>query len=254
MPKPSTVGNSQTPAAFSYGEGILLIAGFITVSVVFAAFVALVNGYTSAISLPLLSIVGIILLLLFLAGIAYVFTRIGMQDPTQALGLPPGSIQAVIALSLIVLFAILSVFVFTTMGEATLRSLPRLSESDRDKEVVQLGTSFAGWESEKDGTFTIFVRDPVNDTQKDTGKQLIVLMGTLMTSAVSFYFGSRATAAGTAAANSTAAASADPAPSAGTPVDSAQASAAPVTPPAAPSAATVAQDGPPAEQPAAGGA
>src|SRR4051794_14091290 len=101
---------------FAYGEGVLLMVGFVVVSVVFASFVGLVNAYAVSIALPMLSIAGIVLLLICLAGIAYVFARAGLQDKSQALGLPSGSIQAVIALSLIVLFAILSIFLFTSLG------------------------------------------------------------------------------------------------------------------------------------------
>jgi hypothetical protein len=114
--------------------------------------------------------------------------------------LPPGSIQAVIALSLIVLFAILSIFIFTSLGEPGLRKLGGLSAADRDKQVTQLGQQFAGWQPDGTATYTVFVASPVTAVRDDVGKQLIVLIGTLMTSAVSFYFGTRATAAGVAAA------------------------------------------------------
>jgi hypothetical protein len=184
--------------SFHYQEGILLIVGFLVVSLTFAAFVGLVNLFTATIALPMLSIAGIILLLLFLAGISYVFVRTGLQDRSQALGMPPGSIQAVIALSLIVLFAILSIFVFTSTG-SQFRRLTVSTPDERDRQIGQLGPSFGGWEQAWDGRFTIFVREPASDTRDDIGKQLIVLIGTLMTSAVSFYFGSRATAAGAAA-------------------------------------------------------
>ena len=81
QPNPAT-------SSFSYWEGLLLLLAFVVVSVVFALFVGLVNQYPSRISLPMLSIAGIVLLLLCLAGIAYVFNRAGLQDRTQALGLP----------------------------------------------------------------------------------------------------------------------------------------------------------------------
>jgi hypothetical protein len=179
---------------FLYWEGLLLLLAFVVVSVVFAVFVWLVNQYPSRISLPMLSIAGIVLLLLCLAAIAYVFNRAGLQDRTQALGLPQGSIQAVIALSLIVLFAILSVFLFTSIGEQV-RPLTGLSAAERDRLIGQLASSFAGWQPEGGEKFTVFVRDPGAEARDDAAKQLIVLIGTLMTSAVSFYFGSRAASA-----------------------------------------------------------
>jgi hypothetical protein len=198
----------STPLA-SYMEGLLLLAAFVVVSLTFAGFVALVSTFNSAISLPMLVVAGLVLLLICLAGIAYVFVRTGLQDPTQALGLPPGSMQAVIALSLVVLFAILSIFLFTSMSVQSIRSLPGLSVVDRDNQIGRLGASFAGFKADFDskgvaaGTYTIFVRDPSEpglEARNDIAKQLLILIGTLMTSAVGFYFGSRATAAGASAA------------------------------------------------------
>jgi len=191
------------PKPFSLTEGLLLMAGFVLVSVIFAAFVGLVNAYEAKIALPMLSIAGIVLLLICLTAVTYVFSRIGLQSRTEALGLPAGSIQSVIALSLIVLFAILSVFLFTSLGgSSSVREIRNLSLADRNDQMTRLGSSFAGWEQQTDPEkYTIFVRDPGREVQTDVGKQLIVLIGTLMTSAVGFYFGSRATVSGAAAVN-----------------------------------------------------
>jgi len=195
---------NQVKNDFSYAEGVLLLVGFVVVSLTFAGFVALVAKYENSVALPMLAIAGIVLLLICLAGITYIFTRLGSGDATQALGLPAGSIQAVIALSLVVLFAILSIFLFSSMKAQPLRSLPGLSAADRDAQLPVLGSTFAGFRADVDGkgatTFTIFVRDPEGEARNDIAKQLLILIGTLMTSAVGFYFGSRATAAGTAAA------------------------------------------------------
>lgn len=184
---------SPETRSFSYWEGILLLLAFVVVSLVFAGFVYLVNRYQSQVSLPMLSIAGIVLLLFCLCGIAYIFARLDLQDKTQALGLPPGSIQAVIALSLIVLFAILSIFLFSSIGEQ-LRPLEGLTAAQRDELITKLGSGFAGWKPDGKGNFILYVRDAAVETRNDVGKQLIVLIGTLMTSTVSFYFGSRVAA------------------------------------------------------------
>ena len=199
---------------FDYWEGILLLVGFIIVSLTFAGFVALVSTFNdNVVALPMLAIAGIILILICLAAIAYVFARMGSGDGTQALGLPPGSIQAVIALSLVVLFAILSIFLFSSMKGQPPRALSGISAADRDK-MGRLASGFAGFKADVDakgaatGTFTIYVRDPRDpelDARNDIAKQLLILIGTLMTSAVGFYFGSKATAAGAAAATGNAA-------------------------------------------------
>lgn len=185
--------------AGKYRGVFLLLVGIVVVTIMFCAVIYLFQGLAASTSLPVITVLGIVSLLLCLSGISYVFVQANLQDKTQALGLPPGSIQAVIALSLIVIFSILSVFVLTTVGDAELRRLTHLTAADRDSQIQKLGTNFAGWQPEADGKFTIYVKDSVAESRNDIGKQLIVLIGTLMTSAVSFYFGTRATVAGTVA-------------------------------------------------------
>ena len=70
----------------------------------FAAFLG-AEGLDVQISLPILSIAGVVLLLATLALIAVAFAGYELHDKTQALALPEGSIRAVIALSLIMIFA-----------------------------------------------------------------------------------------------------------------------------------------------------
>ncbi|WP_342149314.1 hypothetical protein [Methylorubrum sp. SB2] len=191
----SKVG-SFVELAGRYRSVVLLLIGIFSVTGLFCGVIYLFQGLAPSTSLPVITILGIVSLLLCLSGISYVFVQAKLEDKTQALGLPPGSIQAVIALSLIVIFSILSVFVLTSVGSNDLRSLSRLTAEERDSQIQKLGSSFAGWQPDSEGKFTIYVRDSAAESRNDIGKQLIVLIGTLMTSAISFYFGARATVAG----------------------------------------------------------
>ena len=67
--------------------------------------------------LPLLAIAGIVCLLLTLILAAIVFAKVGLADKTQALALPEGSVRAVIALGLLVIFAIVSVYLYGSLAE-----------------------------------------------------------------------------------------------------------------------------------------
>ncbi len=75
-------------------------------------------GFGNEVSLPLLAIAGVVALIGALALVAIGFALMSMSDKTQALGLPSGSVRAVIALSLVVLFAILSVFLFSSLSNS----------------------------------------------------------------------------------------------------------------------------------------
>jgi hypothetical protein len=104
--------------------------------------------------LPLLAIGGVLSLLIVLALMSVFFETLGLANKEQALALPEGSVRAVIALSLIVLFAILSIYLYASLRAA--------------------------------GPHT-----PVSD---DFAKQLLVMMGTLVTAVASFYFGANTVA------------------------------------------------------------
>jgi hypothetical protein len=73
---------------------------------------------SDAIRLPVLVITGVMALFATLALVALTFSVAGLADGTQALGLPEGSVRAAIALSLIVIFAITSIHLYSSMKDA----------------------------------------------------------------------------------------------------------------------------------------
>ena len=98
--------------------------------------------------LPFLALASVLLLL----GALLVFTTlihlIGLSDPKSALGLPEGSVRALLALALLGLFAIMASSVLTT------------GQTNPPTQVDEFG------------------------------KQMLTLVGTLMTAVISFYFDS----------------------------------------------------------------
>jgi len=108
---------------------------------------------TDSINLPVIIITGVVFLLTVLGLLTYSFSALGLANRDEALGLPSGSVRAVIAIMLLVIFAIVSIYVFSV----------------------------------------VFTKDPKEGI--DLGKQLITLIGTLVTAVASFYFGSSSIAA-----------------------------------------------------------
>lgn len=183
---------------------------------------------SKAIGLPILAILGIMILLGTLALVALLFQRLDLADRTQPLGLPQGSMRAVIALSLIVLFAIISITLYRTtakgagsyqLGGLTIeernalvvRSGDRVQEISFDHCLGQANTSPSDGQEQKPGVanesatfeqrerlcaqeqrrYTIQIRVTPTPESTDLAKQLLVLIGTLMTSVTSFYFAAR---------------------------------------------------------------
>lgn len=156
-----------------------------------------VKTLPSSVQLPLLTIVGVMILLGTLAVVAIAFAGFDLSDKTQALGLPEGSVRAAIALSLILLFSILTVFLYSTLATpplSELQSIAGLNQAQVDslKGTVQVAAVKPA-QDVKDG-FTVYYREPKNQAAEDFAKQLLVLIGTLVTSVTSFYFGSRGAA------------------------------------------------------------
>jgi hypothetical protein len=153
-------------------------------------------------SLALLAIGGVVVLILLLTAVAMVFSILNLTNDTQAMGLPEGSIRAVIALSLIVLFAILSVFLYQGVSTSgPLNTIANLSDTERAEFIRSHPTA-------RDIRSVLLVKEPplknadgtpkyfydvsyrsTNATADDFAKQMLVLLGTLMTAVTSFYLG-----------------------------------------------------------------
>jgi len=160
------------------------------------------------VGLPILAVFGIMILFGALALISTLFARLGLSDRSQAFALPEGSIRAAIALSLIVLFSIISIMLYQTLNKPYV--IPNLTEDEKavvlkDASIrviavlpVRCAAPVGGAAPAADcppGTlrYAVHVRQPAAQESTDLAKQLLILIGTLMTSVTSFYFASRAT-------------------------------------------------------------
>ena len=176
-------------------------------------------GASPAMGLPILAIFGIMILFGALAIISTLFSRLGLSDPSQALALPEGSIRAAIALALIVLFAIISIMLYQSVSKPyVIMGLSEKQKTDLIKDFANhviaivpercanlpVGANTAGGASNttsensekctpENTRFSVHLRQPPGQESSDLAKQLLILIGTLMTSVTSFYFASRAT-------------------------------------------------------------
>jgi hypothetical protein len=178
---------------------ILLVLGIFALGILlgYMAFKVIEKNGGPEVLLPLLAIGGILALLVVLAIVSVFFQTIGLSNKEQALALPEGSVRAVIALSLIVLFAILSIYLYATLGKV---SLDNVTEAQRTQ-LLQAGTQIIstteanclpGTSPAAGGApvkcYAIVYRAP-NTVGEDFAKQLLVMLGTLVTAVASFYFG-----------------------------------------------------------------
>lgn len=118
--------------------------------------------------LPLLALLSVLLLLAALLVFTTLIHLIGLSDSKSALGLPEGSVRALLALALLGLFAVMASSV-----------LPGPTGSGPAAASGQQPDDFA--------------------------KQMLTLVGTLMTAVISFYFGSSSSSSPTGSATTSSA-------------------------------------------------
>jgi hypothetical protein len=179
------------------------------------------------VGLPIVVIFGIMILFGTMALVSTLFSRLNLSDSREALALPPGSIRAAMALALVVLFAIISIMLFQSMAKPYI--ITGLSKSDKQAIVsnsanrvlavatvvcpapkavngepgTTSGTQASGSTNSSATTgaasvepcYDLHLVQPPGQEAFDLAKQLLILIGTLMTSVTSFYFATQASAA-----------------------------------------------------------
>jgi hypothetical protein len=156
-------------------------------------------SHIAEISLPTLAIGGVIILLTALAIVSLSFKYFELDDRKQALALPEGSIRAVIALMLIIIFAILVVFLFNASSTRA-RFVDGLDDRQAQEFTARLPKD-RFWSSivpsaqqsgEGAAKKLVIYGEAGSTASEDFLKQILIMLGTLVTSISSFYFGARA--------------------------------------------------------------
>jgi hypothetical protein len=148
------------------------------------------------IKLPIVVIFGVVILLIVIGLLTFSFAQLKLASPEQALGLPDGSVRAIIALMLLVLFTIVAIFLYNSVAASgALQSIQNVTAAQleimRKQVIVVLTLADAGKETA--GPFTVYFRN-ANPAGEDIARQLITLLGTLVTAVASFYFGATSVA------------------------------------------------------------
>jgi hypothetical protein len=151
---------------------MILIAGLATVMLIFLPYSDVVFG------LPLSIVFGIIDLLVALTIASMIFRHLRMNCTDEALGLPRGSIRALIALSLIIIFAIMAVYMYSQLGPVPYSI------------GANVTIAYPNGTINANPNGTILIRE-VSQAQKDFSLQTLTTVSTLVVAIAAFYFGSR---------------------------------------------------------------
>ena len=181
-------------------------------------------GYPSpdsdATRLSAIVLVGLALTVVFMAILAIIYSVLGVENKDQALGLPEGSVRALLAFSLVLIFVCLAAFLFSTVNKQCdncAKSLARVNDSQlsdlktnfivaaeqaRDEKGKLLYEQIPD-SNDKTGKTTIDdLKHPLysvtyypkrSTDATDFAKQIFTTLATIFVSVVSFYFGSSVT-------------------------------------------------------------
>jgi hypothetical protein len=110
-------GKSEEKWPFWREIGALLFGALLIVTmVVLLIFLDAQTSVSTGVKLPVLLLVGTATLMLVLGALVVVYKRLKLANKDEALGLPTGSIRAVLALELILLFFISGIFFATSLN------------------------------------------------------------------------------------------------------------------------------------------
>jgi len=153
----------------------------------------LITQNAQQVQLTFVAIFGVILLLATITLVAVSFALLKMNDNTQALALPEGSVRAIIALSMLVIFLMLSVFLYsdqaTNSRPQTLNGLTKTQVDAIPKDEIVAGPTPATGSS-----MSVTILLPRNPVSADFAKQIFTSISTMVISIAAFYFGTRAVA------------------------------------------------------------
>lgn len=142
--------------------------------------------------LTILLVISVLVFLIVLSVVAAILAALPLADPTRALGMPEGTVRAVIALSLLLIFVTVSMFLFNQL-ETTSYVSTGLPKTQFETLFEKHPERFAFFEK-KGEFYNVRLRTEAGDTARHFAIEMLSILGTLVGTVSGFYFGIRAVA------------------------------------------------------------
>jgi hypothetical protein len=164
---------------------LLLVIGFIM-----GLTPLLVPDTSPEISQTIILVIGLGGLVALLVISVTIFRATQLLNKDSAFGLPEGTIRAIIAIGLILIFAMVSVFIYYQVkNPPTSREIVMTEEQYQQVPVESI--IFAKPDKDNSELFTVILAQPRNQNSDDIAKQLLTTIGTLAVAVAGFYFGTQ---------------------------------------------------------------
>jgi hypothetical protein len=187
------------PVSFGKGLGLFVaVASLIVVGAGYLIFSVTKGTADAEIQMGLVVVAAIATMMTLLFVLAAGFSAMNLADGKQPLGLPEGSIRAMISLVLIMVFIIFGIYLFRIVGtgSSTFAGVyPTLPDPKSFGEKKTMN-----FQKNSDGTYDVWLIGEISDDGKRLAQQLVTTVGTLVVAVAGFYFGSTTMSSATAAA------------------------------------------------------
>jgi hypothetical protein len=195
----SPAGGSDAAQRIKPGTTVLVIVVLVLLLSLFGLW-SLPEGSLFKLA-PLQVLLGSAVFIALIALIVVVFARLGLYDRSAPLGLPEGSVRALLALILLIIFIIFANVIFGQLSEGKGTQVVAYSGLS-DEQVTALPgevetksqmTPVTGQPTAFEGTYRL---QTPNEDAANVGQQVVTGLLTLVAAISAFYFGSGSVAAG----------------------------------------------------------
>ena len=146
---------------------------------------------------------GVLTFFFAMGALIALFSALGLQQEKSALGMPEGSIRAFMALVLIMLFFLMSVFLYINVSRTSVDRIIGGISQDRKEQLVEdpnvivieaSSRDIVVEDSDPEITETVWdvvtrSSRPQSEVAAEIARQLITMLGTLIVAISAFYFG-----------------------------------------------------------------
>lgn len=198
-PTDSSARNTPLNAVVSIVVGVGLV---IVAYIGFFRFPHILPAAPIAINL----LAGLVLLTVSLAGLIIIFRALSLDDANAALGMPPGSVRALLALTLIVVFVVVASWELRGLYDpnSALKETAQIPNGKVEEfKLHNAGARMTVMPGPGDGQSTVTLYVPRDAEIQDLAKQVMTIVATVLVTVVGFYFGSNSAADAARTANAT---------------------------------------------------
>lgn len=188
--EPAPVSSPAFPRRMPVLLAVVCLAATVAIPVT-VVILARSNSLYADIVFPFVLIAGLIALVSAIALLVLVLKALGLDDARYALGMPDGTVRAIIAVMLILLFAMLAAFLYIDLANGRdSRELDDISQSALDAIPARELTSVrpVGGSPTR---YVVTTRVERSQASADVAKQLLTTVSTLVVAISAFYFGAQ---------------------------------------------------------------